>query len=274
MLKQRIATAAVLLPLFVAALFYLSSLWLALLLGVFVLAAAWEWTSLAGITRTKIRALYVVSLGLMGALGCVVTLYRPGWVLPVIAASVLWWCWAFYQLLANKTHLVSVPSKIISGIIILLPAWFAALYLHAQDPDRPRTLLFLFVLIWVADTSAFFAGRAWGKVKLAPTISPGKTVEGVLGGLVAVVVLAALCGTLIWGFKPAQLVLWLFVAVLTVVFSIVGDLLESKFKRAANIKDSGSLLPGHGGVLDRIDAFTAAAPVFVIAWVGLMRPQL
>jgi phosphatidate cytidylyltransferase len=155
------------------------------------------------------------------------------------------------------------------GFVVLVPPLVAIYTLHAVDPQRPWLLLFGMVLVWVADSAAYFAGHFFGRTKLAPAISPGKTVEGVIGGLVAVALLAWLGNTFVWRYVGEQFFWWLALAGVAAIFSVAGDLLESKFKRAAGVKDSGNLLPGHGGVLDRIDATTAALPVFALGWLLL-----
>ena len=148
--------------------------------------------------------------------------------------------------------------------MVLVPAWAALDQLYMQ---MPNLLLFALLIVWVADIGAYFVGRGFGRVKLAPEVSPGKTWEGVLGGLAAVTVLAAL-GSRLLDIEIAVLVP---LALAMAMLSIVGDLTVSMFKRAAGVKDSGTLFPGHGGVLDRIDSVTAAAPLFALAlaWIGL-----
>jgi len=144
---------------------------------------------------------------------------------------------------------------------VLVPAWASLVVIHGVDPQGPRLLLFLMVLIWVADSFAYFAGRRWGRTKLAPVISPGKTREGVYGALAG----AVLCGGgLVWLMPQGNPLLLILFCLLIVLVSVVGDLFESLMKRQAGVKDSGSLLPGHGGMLDRIDSLTAAAPLFLL----------
>jgi phosphatidate cytidylyltransferase len=146
--------------------------------------------------------------------------------------------------------------------VVLVPLWTAILVLHDSGDEGPYILLFLLVLIWIADSGAYFTGMRWGKRKLAPIISPGKSWEGVLGGLFG----ALLCGVfLALYYQDKSGALWLIpISLITVAMSVVGDLFESTLKRRMDVKDSGSLLPGHGGVLDRIDSLIAAAPVFVL----------
>jgi phosphatidate cytidylyltransferase len=165
----------------------------------------------------------------------------------------------------------TMTGRIVGGFLVLVPLWVAAVYLLAADDERPRVLLFLLVLVWVADSAAYFAGSIMGRTKLAPHVSPGKTVEGVAGGVLGVVLLAWLCGTILWKFEGMLLAMWTGLAAVTALFSVVGDLTESKLKRIAGVKDSGRLLPGHGGVLDRIDALTSAAPVFALGAIFLLK---
>jgi len=159
----------------------------------------------------------------------------------------------------------------VAGPFVLLPAWLALVRLHAQGPtlDGPQLLTFLLLLVVAADVGAYFAGRAFGKHKLAPRVSPGKTWEGVAGGLAGASLLA-LAGALWFELPLPRFVL---LCVLVVMISVVGDLAESLFKRHAGVKDSGSILPGHGGILDRIDSLTAAGPCFVLGmdYLGLLR---
>lgn len=125
-------------------------------------------------------------------------------------------------------------------------------------------VMILISLIWIADIGAYFVGRKWGKRKLAPTISPGKTVEGLLGGLTGVIVYASMIGHWVLGYSGWTWLLWVVLVLMTALFSVSGDLFESRLKRRVNVKDSGTILPGHGGVLDRIDSISAAAPVFFV----------
>ena len=267
MLKLRILTAAILVPLMVWATVVLTTPWLGVLMGVFIMTAAWEWTSLCGLSQGWVRILYISGVAASGVL-----LYHAP-VAPLMLASAAWWLLAFFEMLyyrdARAGWLASGPGRLISGYFVLVPAWIAPLWLHAHQPQGWKLVLFIMVLVWTADSGAYFVGKPWGKTKIAPHISPGKSLEGVLGGLVAVVLLAWLSGVWIWQFPAHKLWTWVILAAVVAMVSVVGDLMESRFKRAAGVKDSGNLLPGHGGVLDRIDAFTAAAPFFVLGWLTL-----
>ena len=158
-----------------------------------------------------------------------------------------------------------MPSKVLIGLLILLPAW-QGLVLLKQWPLGNYLIVAVMVLVWGADIGAYFSGRAFGKRKLAPQVSPGKSWEGVLGGLLTCLLIALAVGlSRHWG--VVELVLALAGTLLLVMVSVVGDLTESMFKREAGIKDSSNLLPGHGGILDRIDSLTAAIPLFaVLLW--------
>jgi phosphatidate cytidylyltransferase len=158
--------------------------------------------------------------------------------------------------------------KFIVALPVLVPAWGALNALHLSDQQGPALVLFLVVLMWIADSGAYFAGRSLGRHKLAPSISPGKTWEGVFGGLVACAVYALIAGN--WfSLGNLQLSLFIMLALVTAAISVAGDLFISLLKRQEGIKDSGNLIPGHGGILDRIDSLLAAAPVFLFGY-GLL----
>ena len=187
------------------------------------------------------------------ALGFVV-LYNTTPYQPVFLASALFWILVAPWWLRRG---VQRHGLVVAGFIVVLPAGVAFASL------APLEILLILILIWIADTGAYFVGRAWGQRKLAPTISPGKSWEGALGGTAAALVYAIILGTFIEG------LLWvpyLLAAALLAVLSIVGDLFESAAKRQAAVKDSGTLLPGHGGLLDRIDSATAALPAAALLW--------
>lgn len=162
-----------------------------------------------------------------------------------------------------------MAGRMLMGYLILIPAWVVPVYFQEQGTRMQLLLLYLFFIVWGADSAAYFVGQKFGKNKLAPSISPGKTLEGLFGGLLAVVLLTLLFGMNNWGFSQSQTIFMMILAIVCTLFSVVGDLTESRVKRIAGVKDSGNLFPGHGGVLDRIDAFTAAAPVFSLGWLLL-----
>lgn len=269
MLRQRIATAVVLVPPLVVALFLLPAPGVVILLGAFVAAGAWEWAALSGLPRAG-RAGYCVVVLLAGAAAIGAGLKHPGVLHGVLALALLWWLGTLYELRRPRGGMLGAASgRLAAGLLTLVPAWAALAWLHLADAAPPLLLLFVLLLAVAADTGAYFAGRAFGRTRLAPAISPGKTVEGVIGGAVAVVLLAGFYGTMAFDLQGPALVLWVALAVVSGLVSVLGDLSESKLKRVAGAKDSGSLLPGHGGVLDRIDALSAAAPAFAWGWLIL-----
>ncbi len=271
MLKQRLLTAAILVPLVVWGILRLPTEYLALVLALFIIQGAWEWTGLMKMTSAVKRGLYVVTVaaGLVGGwfLLCGDT---SNWMaVPVL--SLFWWLLAIALVLQfpNATsRWSSSVAQFVIGLVVLIPTWLAVIGLHASSEQGPLLVMYLLSLIWVADSGAYFGGRAWGKRKLAPAVSPGKSWEGVGSGA-ALSLAYAIGAAQVLELPGNQWPLFVVLSLVTVLFSVLGDLTESMFKRHAGIKDSGKLLPGHGGVLDRIDSVTAAAPVFVVGyWLG------
>lgn len=266
MLKQRFLTALVLVPLLLVILLGLPRLLAVLVFTLLVLAGAWEWSAFLRSRSVALRAAYVsvvaVLMGLAWQTG--ITANGLQWVL---LAALGWWLIAFIWLSSFPSHVSSIAAGL-AGLCVLVPAWVALGRLHLSDPAGPQWVVFLLVLISLADVGAFFAGRQFGRFKLAPRVSPGKTWEGLFGGM-ALAMLVAGAGV-VWFAVPAGPFLSLCAAV--VLLSVVGDLTESLFKRYAGLKDSGTLFPGHGGVLDRIDSVTAAAPLFLLglSWLGVV----
>lgn len=279
MLKQRVITASILAILVVWGIFKLPTAYFALALAVFILQGAWEWTGIMKLAATWQRGLYVIAVacclaGLWFHQGeSVLSHINTDWLaLPVL--SLFFWLLAIFWVLRYPRAITlwsSTIAMLVIGLVILLPTWLAILGLHASGEQGPLLVLFLVSLIWAADVGAYFGGRKWGKRKLAPAVSPGKSWEGVASGA-AFSALYAFGATQVFDFPGNQWLLFVVLSLVTVIFSVLGDLTESMFKRHAGIKDSGTLLPGHGGVLDRIDSITAAAPVFVVGfWLtGLM----
>ncbi|UVK99777.1 phosphatidate cytidylyltransferase [Pseudomonas sp. B21-048] len=266
MLKQRIITALILLPIALCGFFLLEGSGFALFIGLVVTLGAWEWARLAGFAAQSIRIAYAAVVALVLFVMHIV----PGLAPWVLGASVLWWGAATYLVLTypqSSEHWASAACKLMIGLLILLPAW-QGLVLIKQEPLGNWLIMAVMVLVWGADIGAYFSGRAFGKRKLAPQVSPGKSWEGVYGGLLLSLVITAVVGFVRdWSF--VQMLTGLFGAATIVFISVVGDLTESMFKRQSGIKDSSNLLPGHGGVLDRIDSLTAAIPVFaVLLWMA------
>lgn len=271
MLKLRVLSALVLVPLVVWGLFAWPQPLFAAFLGAFIAVGAWEWTVLSGIRPLPARLLYVTLIVLAG----VAVISVPALLQPLLIAAAAFWLLAFIEHVGGRPldsgFLASFPGKLLGGFLVLLPAWLVPLMLR-ELPDGKWLTLVLMLYVWGADTGAYFAGHRFGKHKLAPRVSPGKTWEGVAGGLVTVLAVALLAGIYRFGFGPGALALWVALSLFTGLVSVLGDLFESRLKRIAGVKDSGTLIPGHGGVLDRIDAFTAAAPVFALAWLLWRAP--
>jgi phosphatidate cytidylyltransferase len=261
MLKQRIITALILLPIALCGFFLLKGGSFALFIGVVVTLGAWEWARLAGFEAQSSRVLYAVVVAVLLFL-----LYLlPGLAPWVLVAALIWWLVATWLVLTypeSSEHWSSSICKLVIGLLILLPAW-QGLILIKQWPLGNWLILSVMVLVWGADIGAYFSGKAFGKRKLAPKVSPGKSWEGLYGGLVASLLITAVVG-IFRGWSFSQFCFSLIGAAIVVLISVVGDLTESMFKRKSGVKDSSNLLPGHGGVLDRIDSLTAAIPIFAL----------
>ena len=176
-----------------------------------------------------------------------------------------WWLlalfWVMNYPMGNQKNFSTKAVKLFSGVLVLLPAWIGLIYLHQQY--SAAWVLYIMIMIWVADSGAYFAGTKWGKRKLAPKVSPGKSWEGIFGAITACAIYAVI--GVWWLNVPAQSVFYFVtLSILIVPVSVLGDLFESMVKRHSGHKDSGNILPGHGGIMDRIDSLTAAVPVFVL----------
>jgi phosphatidate cytidylyltransferase len=270
MLKQRLITALILAPLALWGIWALSSSAFAIAIGVIFSLGAWEWTRLSGLHNRPGRALYVMVLLVLMAGTFQLLQQQQNWSLVIMLVALMWWVMALMSVLGYPQTAGMWRQASVRGIVgglILLPSWAAMLLLHRDF--GPGYVILLVMLIWGADTGAYFAGRAFGKHKLAPKVSPGKTWEGVVGGMLLALAVAAVAT--VWLPPVGGMVPFLGLVVLTVAVSVLGDLVESLFKRIVDLKDSGGLLPGHGGVLDRIDSLTAAAPLFALGLIWLSR---
>jgi phosphatidate cytidylyltransferase len=268
MLRQRVITALLLAPLAILLILLLPTSVFAGLLAIAFLAAAWEWTRLAGMRSRVARG---VALGVvLIAFIALWSLRDVAWLWPLlIVAGVAWWVlvcvWLRHFAFAAAPTTENRNLKLLAGAFVVFPAWVAGLSIHGS-PSHGHVWAFLaMLLVWAADTGAYFAGSYFGKGKrkLAPQISPGKTWVGVYGAFATSALVAAVAGWLL-GVRDLRLLGLIVVTILTVASSIVGDLLESLMKRHANVKDSGALFPGHGGLLDRLDSVFAALPVFAL----------
>lgn len=275
MLKQRLITAVILVAALLLALFYLDQAALSGLFAVLVLAACWEWAKLAGLDALPLRAMYTaVCAGLIYGVACFAGLsdapgvdgpLRLDAVRDVLGLACLWWAVALLWVKGYPSSAVfwggRLPRAVI-GTLCLVPAWLALVYLYIAD-NSPRFILVAIVLVVASDVGGYFFGRAFGKAKLAPAVSPGKSWAGFWGGVALNLAVAA---GIFYAGQAASLSLQqlLVLALFTGLASVLGDLLESMVKRHRGIKDSGRILPGHGGIMDRLDSLTAALPVFAL----------
>jgi len=284
LLKQRIITALILAPAVILAIFYLPLTYFSALLMAIIGIGAWEWGPLMGFESKKKRIGFVAStliiISVIWALLSPHDLWLNNNELHTYALSLLWIGVAWWVLSAflmfsypNSSNFWSKNCSIrgMFGWLTLIPTWFAFIVIRTNDYQADSShgaylIMFLFLMVWSADIGAYFVGKAIGKNKLMPNVSPGKTFEGFLGGVVFACILVAISAyNLDW--VSEQVITALLVTVLITTVSVLGDLNESMFKRQAGVKDSGSILPGHGGVLDRIDSLTATAPVFALCYV-------
>jgi len=260
MLKLRVITSVVALVVIGVVLFVIPPNYTALIIGLLIVAGAWEWSGFLELSSNLWRGFYMalIAVALWGV-----------WSMPEETGSTLllglgFWLVAFFFVLSFPKP---IPKAVrwASGLFVLVPLYAALLMLFRLGVEY---LLFTLLIVWVADGGAYFAGKQFGRVKLAPAISPGKTWEGVIGGLVLVSALAVGVGLC----RDLNIGVFLPFCLAVAALSVVGDLTVSMFKRTAGMKDSGSLFPGHGGVLDRIDSVAAAAPLFALGlvWLGLV----
>jgi phosphatidate cytidylyltransferase len=270
-LKQRVVTAIVIAVVFFSALFFSSPYSFSLMTAVVVVYAAWEWSNLAGFSRKLIRLFYALSLAVL--------LIVSGYVLGLSDSSTLdlavgktlmswlvpWWAIALLWVQGYPSSALlwgSSWARALIGYLVIVPAWLAMVILiHANQGEW--LIMIVVLIVAFADIGAYFSGRAFGKHKLAINVSPKKTWEGLVGGVVANLIFVAV---LLVALNVDHWPMLLGLVMITVLASVLGDLLESMVKRHRGIKDSGNILPGHGGILDRLDSLTAALPVFTLVY--------
>jgi phosphatidate cytidylyltransferase len=257
--RQRVLTALLLAGVVVAVLLALPPGAAVAVVAVVVLAGAWEWAGFAGCRQAPARFAYTVAIG-VGVYAAWRCTSDAAGLAAFLRLAALWWAAAFLWVVVAPKRGGRAAAAVV-GFAVLVPAAIGLARLALVEPRGQELLLYLIVLIAAADVGAYFGGRSLGRHKLAPSVSPGKTWEGFAAGM-AGAALAAVAGAAFFG-RP--LMPWLAACVSVALVSVVGDLVESMFKRRAGLKDSSGLLPGHGGVLDRIDSLTAAGPAFLLA---------
>lgn len=267
MLKERILTAIVLITLVLLGIFYLPFIWFGIITAVIFLLAAWEWCRLIQLSGLSTKICFLVAVLLSGVL------LQFADATIILSLGFLTWglagCALIYHSTFARLWSTHVWLRWASGIWLLALAWYAVSFIRWQ-PLGSSYLLLMLLWIWGADSGAFFVGRRFGKQKLAPAISPGKTREGVLGGLLVVILIALIAG-LFFPFGVVHYVGLLILSLIVAIISVVGDLFESLVKRQTGVKDSGTLLPGHGGILDRLDSLISTAPVFALGIIVLQH---
>ncbi|GMR07176.1 MAG: phosphatidate cytidylyltransferase [Gammaproteobacteria bacterium] len=240
-------------------------------MSIFLVIAAWEWARLATINSNIARIIYSSLIAVILFLTWR-QLANTGFVYSVLAIGVTWWGYLFICIILSKYHhittqrsdLIQAITGGLIGLLILMPAWQGLLLLHSSY-GREYVLLVL-ALVWGTDTGAYIFGKRFGKHKMAPAISPGKTWEGVFGGMLTGIIVVLVAGRIL-ALNITDSMILLLLAIIMIIFSIVGDLAISIFKRSRGLKDSGNIIPGHGGTLDRIDSLLAAFPVFVSGFI-------
>ena len=271
MTRTRLLAALVMAPVAIAAILLLPTDWMMALAAVVFLLGLWEWFDLAEIEDTLARTVLLVAhLALMVAL-IWASRSSDGFSFVLLKLmtmiGVAWWllalAWLGRSRFASDHDTHARVFKLAAAALAVIPAWCALAWIHASEPNGHRWLLTALMVVWAADTGAYFSGRKFGRHKLSPKISPNKTVEGLAGGMLLAIVVGVLL-SLVAGASVAQLPAVALVSLLAALFSVVGDLFESLLKRHAGVKDSGALIPGHGGVLDRLDGVLAALPAFAL----------
>jgi phosphatidate cytidylyltransferase len=270
----------------IAAIFYLPVNYFAIMMMAIMAIGSWEWGPLMGFSSKSYRIFFVATniilISLLWHFFPLDSLWQASAKLDSSVIAVLWLAFFWWLLSATLTYLYPRYSSFwskhrsirgIFGWLTLVPTWLAFMVLrtdHVQTDiyHGSQLIMFLFLMVWSADVGAYFVGKAIGKRKLLPNVSPGKTMEGFLGGIFFALILVGLAGySMDWRLEQYKVVFS--VTVLITIISVLGDLNESMFKRQAGIKDSGKILPGHGGVLDRIDSLTATAPIYALCYAYL-----
>lgn len=276
-MKQRIITASILAPLAISAIFFLPLQFFMLFCAALFLLSSKEWAGFVSKTPSSL-ILYFFGL-VLGVTLLLIPIEKiwnngeiNGYIVYGLIGAAVWWCFSLLMVVTYPgTAGFWKNSKVVKalfGLLTLLPLFWAMVVLRSVNMDQDfyfgaTLLMYVFVLVWAADIGAYFCGKKFGKHKIAPNVSPGKTIEGFLGGLCCAMIVAV-CGVIFFTVPEHKIVPYLLVSLITMIVSALGDFSESIFKREAGLKDSSNLLPGHGGILDRIDSLTAAIPVFAL----------
>lgn len=285
MLKQRVLTASVLAPLAIAGIFFLPLSYFIIVVSGIALFGHWEWRKF--LPRASGFLVVIIPALLLIASMFVFPVSQDGlanlWLFrdssSVVILGAVWWLWVLAMVLkfpkGTGWWAKNCGLQQLFGVLTLLPFLWSVILLRAYRYDvdpymGAKLVLLVCLLVWAADTGAYFAGKRFGKRKMAPSVSPNKTVEGLVGGLFAAVGVT-LVAVPAFSIPFSSTFMLPVIALITSFASVLGDLLESMFKRVAGIKDSGSILPGHGGILDRIDSLTAAFPVFTVLYFGFAQ---
>lgn len=269
MLKQRVITAIVMVAVLLLVIVWLPATLFNVFISAVVVAGAWEWTQLSGVQKPVARILYTASFVLLAFLLPMISFQ---WLPYVLVPALAWWLAALLLVcfFPRSEGVLRQPAVLmIAGYFVLVPGWMGLLFLRSL-PQHEFYVLWFIALVSSADIGAYFSGRKFGRRKLAPVVSPNKTQEGFVGGMAVTCITAAL-GTMLQPALPVEGLAWLWLMLAAALFaalSVVGDLFESMLKRMRNLKDSGSLFPGHGGVMDRLDSVTAALPLYVLLLVS------
>lgn len=268
MFKERLLTALVLAPIMIGGIFFLPLKEFAIFIAVIATVGAWEWANIAGYQKNWSRILYAAFVFLVLYASARFLDRNEDYKIVYLGMGALWWIVAFALVARypNNTEMWGArPIRALLGLCVLVPMWVGFMHLKLE-PHSSLLIVYVMFVVWGADTGAYFAGKQWGKSKLAPHVSPGKSWAGFWGGFVTTLLVATGFALYVHhNLQPmdaASITRLFIITVVTFVISVLGDLVESMMKRHRGIKDSSSLLPGHGGVLDRIDSMAAAVPVF------------
>ena len=268
MTKQRVITALILAPIMVVGIFFLPLKPFAIFIAIIATLGAWEWANIAGYQKNWSRIFYAFFVFVCLYISARFLRIHPEWKIWFLGAGTLWWTIAFalVKKYPGGTDIWNARAiRAFLGLAVLIPMWVGFMHLKLE-PHSSLLIIYVMLVVWGADTGAYFAGRKWGTTKLAPHVSPGKSWAGFWGGFATTLALAVFaCWYVHSQIQPLDMmgtIKILAITMVTMVISVLGDLVESMMKRHRGIKDSSSLLPGHGGVMDRIDSMAAAVPIF------------